>query len=267
MDTIAIEQIADQMMELHSFSYGSWIDAKKIARAGKYYHCFDALSLCEYDSNLSVKEKNLLSSILSNQFSEKYDRRHQQTRNEYESLFRFLVTMNSPYRDYKITKETRPDFILDGRIQIGLEVVEFITEPIGILYNISRQNFGLGKTPEEIRASAASKHGRKADWYRYSEINGRTTITTRKMSDLNRDRDDFALKILQKWEKYREIAPLYDKFMLLCDARNTIAVTDEYDTHSIISCLQELDSSINHFIISIMYDGNDNKIHVGSYDL
>lgn len=267
MDKSAIKQIANKMIDIHGFTYSSWAEAKMKVETGKYYCCFDALSLCEYDSNLSVQEKNLLSSILSSQISSKHDRRHQQTRNEYEALFHFLVTMNSPYREYEILKELRPDFVLNGETQVGLEVVEFTTEPLSILHKIANRNFGHGKTPDEIKCAAVSKHGTKADWYQYSQTDGHTVIAPKQLSDCNHDQDEFALKILQKWEKYRELAPKYDKFILLCDARNTIAVTDEFDTHSIISYLESLDRTIKHFMICIMYRRDDGSLCVGTYDL
>ena len=267
MDKAAINQIVDQMIKMHTFSYSFWSDAKKTVEIGNYSHCFDALSLCEYESNLSVSEKSLLRSVLSHQIAEKYNRQHQQTRREYEAIFYFLVSLNSPYKEYEISKTIRPDFVLHGKTKIGLEVVEFTTETQSILRNIASKNFGYGKTPGEIRTAAVSKHGSKADWYRYTETNGHSMIAPRKLSDCNLDRYEYASKILQKWKKYRTIAPSYDMFILLCDARGTIAVTDVFDTHSIMQCLESMDTSINHFTICIMYEGKDSYLHVGTYDL
>lgn len=96
-------------------------------------------------------------------------------RNEYGVLLQYVLACPE-YYEMNIIKEERPDFCLFGTNRIGIEITEFTTKTDGVLGTISRQNFGQGKTSEEIKLDAIKHHGRKATKYRYLDLMNCTGI-------------------------------------------------------------------------------------------
>lgn len=63
-----IKELALKMVELQSFSYSSFSEAKKTVKLDRIEHCFDALSLCEYSTTLNNQQKSELSHYLRDYF-------------------------------------------------------------------------------------------------------------------------------------------------------------------------------------------------------
>ena len=261
-----IIKLAAQMVAFQNFNYRSLPEAKKEIYFGDIKHCFDALSFCTYYSSLNHQQKSELSKILFDHCDKNMSNEERKCRKEYESLFHYLQMPNNPYRDYSISKETRPDFVLAGERAVGIEVVEFITEQQGIMNKIANKNFGRGKSAEEIYQAAKNKHGSKAERYTFSDSYGTATISLKGLEDANQSQLLFASKILSKWHKYKEITNCFERFIVLCDARYTIAVTDKTDCDDIMNYLEKLNSNISNFTICILYDGN-NGLCVAEYAL
>ena len=86
--TTEIVSLADTIIGLHSFEYQTLDDQKKIAKAGQFFYCFDAPSLCYYKHNLPPKEYRELGDLLSLKYN--YDNEHEKERKERASLFYYL---------------------------------------------------------------------------------------------------------------------------------------------------------------------------------
>ena len=108
------------MVAFQNFNYRSLPEAKKEIYFGDIKHCFDALSFCTYYSSLNHQQKSELSKILFDHCDKNMSNEERKCRKEYESLFHYLQMPNNPYRDYSISKETRPDFVLAGERAVGM---------------------------------------------------------------------------------------------------------------------------------------------------
>ena len=261
-----IKELALKMAKLQSFSYSSFSEAKKTVKLDRIEHCFDALSLCEYSTTLNNQQKSELSHYLRDYFYANTNNDYRKCMSEYGVLFSFLQTSPYQHKIFAVSKETKPDFILDGDIRVGIEVVEFITEQNGIMRKIANENFGRGKTAAEIYEAARYKHGSKADQFRYSDFCGSVAISPKKLADTTQHLVKFSSEVLKKWQKYKALVTDFDKFIILCDARLTIAVTDRSDCDELMSHLESLDPSISGISICFLYTG-DNGYTAAEYAL
>lgn len=261
-----IEKLAAQMFALQSFDYKSLSEAKIEICIGDIRHCFDAFSFCDYSSSLNSQQKSELGRLLSDYCDSNMSNDERKCRKEYETLFQYLRMPNNPYRDYLIFKETRPDFALKGEKSVGIEVVEFITEARGIMNKIANKNFGRGKSADEIHQAAKSKHGLKAEQFTFSEFYGTAAIGLKGFEDVKQCQLQYAKMIQRKWQKYKDMRNCFNKFVVLCDARYTIAVTEKTDADEIIGYLKCFEPNISNFTVSILYDG-DNGLRVAEYSL
>ena len=165
-----VDNLAEQIMKLHSFSYSSLLDAKKTVKVAGLEYCFDALSLCYYYHNLSETQFNYLGKKLTRYYESHCSNDEQKERLERACLFQYLFQESCNYKDYTILKKVRPDFILEGQKKIGIEVVTLTTPYNKIYGKIVGHNIGKGKNINQIKEDARQKHGGKADDYQYYSV-------------------------------------------------------------------------------------------------
>lgn len=259
-----IRKLALKMIALHNFPYVSLADAKKTVHFGRFEHCFDALSFCEYSSTLNRRQKSILGQYL-NEHLNKLESDRRKCRDEYEVLFHFLQLFSYPYREFRIMKEVRPDFVLEGSTKVGIEVLEFTTAQFAIMKNIANRNFGKGKTAEEIHRAAREKHGEKAEQFNFLDMGGVPAISPKGLTDVDQIMQKFSADVYTKWQKYKDMISDFDDFIVLCDARH-MPVTDKEDCDSIMELLELLDPNITGMAVCILYDGNSG-ISLSRYSL
>lgn len=152
--SIDIELLSDEILSQHSLCFSTFEDAKATISTQKIEYCFDRISFCVYSHNLRPEDFSLLGKALTTKCEKKLNRENQKARLEYGALFHMMV-LNGYCAGAKIVKETRPDFILENKHRkIGVEVTELTTPQDQVLYAISKQNFGKGKSIDEIKRDA-----------------------------------------------------------------------------------------------------------------
>lgn len=264
-----LTQLLEEVVSLHSFSYSTLAEAKKTVRVGDIEYCFDALSLCLYHSNLQPHLYSEFKRMLSHFYKRKDDREIQKERDERTTLFQYLTTGSCPYRDYRINKETRPDFVLEGKGQrIGIEVVELTTPYDQVLFSILKEHYGQGKTVSEIKAAAEQRHGRKAQNYDYRDIGGSVCIGSDLFSTREKQKH-FAYQLYEKFKKYQTEIPSFDKFIVLGDAVRglDISISDEYDVNNIFEWL-EVAPDLEHVSFVILWLNNyDTEISASQFEV
>lgn len=165
-----LDLIVDRIMENISFDYASFSEAVLtigVDDTPEIKLTFDRLSMRVYSHNLPDEDFSYVIKNLRRRYQEECSREDLKARVEYNVLLDFLL-LHQEYVEYKIAKETRPDFVLSGDRRIGIEVTEFTTEVDKVLVAIANRNFGQDKTANEIHESARLKHGSKADRYSYA---------------------------------------------------------------------------------------------------
>ena len=264
----ALKKLADAVMAEHSFEYQTLAEAKKLVCVDGLEYCFDALSLCGYHSNLSEDKLAEFKRMLWLYYEKNYDKEQKKQRKERDSLFRYLMTENCPYRNYKIEKHTHPDFILTGEQKIGVEVTELTTQKDQVLLRILERNCGQGKSAEEIKAAAIKKHGEKAEEYFYKEVFGSACVGVG-LDDLNCKKRELAGKLLHKAREYEKDKHLFDQFIVLGDAQSSfeIAITEEYDVEAIFELLKEKPEAKNTAFIILWEASIDGSRRVSRCDL
>lgn len=232
-----IEELAGQMVALHTFSYKTLAEAKKTIHIDNIELCFDALSLCVYHHTLNNREWHDLGAQLD-KFYESQTDENKKERFERAVLFHYLQKDNCPYSTYEILKAHRPDFVLTGEKRVGIEVMRLTTEHYEVLNKISAQNFGKGKTANQIRRDAIKTHGSKATQYHYERI-GRTVGIRSGLIDVDEVKRHFADQINGKRRKYANSIDDFDVFIILCDAQRRIEVSSDTDVTEIIQYAYE----------------------------
>lgn len=263
-----LEQLLKKMMELHSFQYTTLDEAKKTVRVGDAECCFDALSLCIIESNLSQEADSELKKMLGLYYTDNFSGEAQKERIERTSLLRYLTIDPCQIKDYSIAKAVRPDFVLTGNGQkVGIEVVELTTPGDQVLYAISKENYGRGKTVDEIKKSADKKHGAKAGNYEYWSTNGSTCISTRTFN-VTAKQKHYADQLYRKYQKYRTDISSFDHFIILGDTLRTgdITVSREGDVKAIFDYLRGHDDVIGVTFAVMWQQSNEPGFVVSQYD-
>ena len=264
-DKKALESLADQILEQHSFKYKTFSDARlsiSIKSQHSVNYTFDRLSLCVYSDNLDTESRNYLYRILSKRYCQ-YPREDQKMREEYAVLNQFM-RLYKRLSSYKIEKEVRPDFVLTGKETVGVEVVRLTTHQDGVLAAISRENFGLGKTAAEIKQSAIAKHGEKATHYSYWNL-GNATAIGRNNINISEEKVFYAQEIIRKFKLYEEKLREFDEFIVLCDAQRSVALLTEEDVDEVVSIAGQMDGRIDKLNICILYSDTSGQLKLKEY--
>lgn len=263
-----LEQLLKKMIALHSFQYTTLDEAKKTVRVGDAECCFDALSLCIIESNLSQEADSELKKMLGLYYTDNFSGEAQKERIERTSLFQYLITDLCHCKDYSIAKKVRPDFVLTGNGErVGIEVVELTTPGDQVLYAISKENYGRGKTVDEIKKAADKKHGAKAGDYKYWSTNGGTYISKR-VFNLTARKKHYADQLCRKYQKYKEDIPSFARFIILGDTLRTgdITISQEEDAKDIFNYLRERDDVKGVTFAVLWHENYGHGFVVSQYD-
>ena len=254
-----LEQLLSHVMELHSFKYSSLAEAKKTVQIDSIVYCFDALSLSVYSCNLKPRFIGEFKKKLLRYYEAHFNKEEQKERAERESLFYYLTYPTCEYTEYIIKKQTRPDFVLEGKNIIGIEVVGLTTQTDQVYYSILKENLGKGKSISEIEAAAKKKHGEKAKVYDYLEIDDSPSILST-TSNTGTIRSHFADLMLHKYQKYENDIPSFDRFIVLGDARRVgqIAVTNICDVEDIFESLRNY-SEMKNVTHTVLWEDNESN--------
>ena len=209
-----------------------------------------------YSHNLDWDSLVYLMDKLTQLFDSSHTRKEIQSRNEYSSLLSLYLSCPELFLNTNISKQIRPDFILYNSKRIGLEVTTLTTERDSVMGKIAKQNYGKGKSVEELRQSAFARHGDKAYIYRYSQIDNLSYIGSPVIS-LDEDKPTYINKIIQKFNSYKSIMGSFDEFILLC---NTELLFDEHDTEEIAKELRTAHPNITGFTLYILRYTNDKVV-------
>lgn len=264
----SVDQIADTMVNQHSFDYCSFTEARHCLVSDLGSIEFDRFTLCIYQTTLSPENYSQLISLLKKKMS-MFRKAAAQERSEYVVLLRYFEIMGIP-DTVNISKKEQPDFvcIIDG-VSVGIEITRMEQELTAIMDKIVVNNFGRGLTANEIKNSAKKKFGDKADLYCYTDLQTTTkgvcAIYPNGISDINKAKVDYAAIIDSKLDKYKVICQDYEKFIILCDGMQRIAITDEKDAGDIIALVQNpIPSRIQ---IDILYDNSNAERSIYHYTL
>jgi hypothetical protein len=251
-DTI-LDCVVDSIMSNLNFEYTNFQEAAltiTVNAVPEIRLSFDRLSMRIYSHNLEDDDLSYVIRNLRRRYQEERSREELKARAEYNVLLDFSL-LHQEYTAYKTAKETRPDFVLTGDSKIGIEVTEFTTEVDSVLAAIANRNFGQDKTANEIHESARLRHGSKADRYSYRMIAGSASIGA-PLTDVRASKCLYADEIIKKYNKYCGVFSDYDEFIVLCDARYSISVTELWDSEEVIEMAKDKCSSLCGFTVAIL---------------
>lgn len=249
-----IKELAREALLLHSFNYKSLDEAKKTVTVGDLFYSFDALSLCKYDHNLTPNEYQDLGKCFTNYYNTVSSEQNKE-RLERGILFQYLWGVGNPYRNYIIVKKHRPDFELIGDFRVGIEVTQLTTEIEKVVDRIAKDQFGQGKSAEEIRNNAIEKHGHKAENLTYDNF-GKTQAIGVPVFNITDHKDLFVEQIKKKFDKYYDEIANFDSFCILADGQRAVALTSQYDVNDVYERLKRREPRIGQVKVAILwFDG------------
>ena len=236
-----LDILIEAILAQQSFDYPNFEEAQKqfeIAGADGKYITVDRITLYIYDSNLERHDLSYVGARLDERYKVGCNCEDKKKRDEYYSLLRFLLKEQSLW-GYAIRKEERPDFVLtDGIKKIGIEVTEFTTKQDSILREIiGHASFGI-KTECELQEKARQEYRGAADEYIYRNAKGVLAVSRRvygMAAGINR----YANLVISKYRKYQSKFAEYDEFIILCDARNCLEVTERRDSERVIDLAKD----------------------------
>ena len=255
-----IEIIANRIVELQSFDYHSFPNAKHSLTIDNIDIVFDRITLFIYSHNLSRPSSSNLRNHIDRILDYIMTTEEKKLRREYLVLLDYLWK-SQLWEVANFKKARHPDFILqfcDSNDIIGLEVTEFKTKAIGELFNISNANFGKGKTIEQIKETASKRFKKSADKFIYSEIDGLAYVST-DLIDTVENQKHYAETISKKYEKYKDSLDQFDQFILVCDARLTSSLSCVSDAHQVLEFTRLTNPNIHNFNVHFLYSGKYTK--------
>lgn len=256
---VDIQTLAHSINELQSFEYESFGKAKYDLVYGDAKIVVDRITLYFYNHTLSPEVYSELSSKLQNEFEEAHTREELKERKEYLSLLKFFEAAKISH-DTKIKKQERPDFVISvGDKRVGVEVTSLSSKDDNQLKTIAKKNFGKGMSAEDLKNAAYENYKSASQRFCYWEINGSSCIG-RPMFNIEDDKREFASTIIKKYHKYNRDFEDFDCFIVLCDAMETITVTDEHDADEIINIAFSEEPQMHGFDIAIMYEDDNGRI-------
>jgi len=252
-----LEGIEDSNLEE---AYHSFPSAKHSLAINNLEIVFDRITLFLYSHNLSRDKSIDLRNHIDSIFNDTKSAEEKKLRREYLVLLDYLWK-SQLWCGAEFRKETRPDFILQiqgSNNTIGVEITEFKTKAIGELLSISSVNFGKGKTIGDIKETAIIRFKNSADKFIFSEIDGFACISTG-LIDTVENQKHYSETISKKYEKYKDFLDQFDKFVLVCDARLTSALSCVSDAKQVLEFVRLSNPAICNFNVHILYNGKDTK--------
>lgn len=258
--------LAEEIIKQQSFRYKTFDEAKTLIEMDNKTCEFDRLSLRIYSHNLSTEEYRVLCKQMRLKHDLAFSREDQKAISEYGILLDYLQ-LKSSYSGMEISKQIRPDFHLRGASSyIGIEVTELTTPEDSVLKSISKQNFGIGLTAKEIQENAIKKHGKKAKEYSYYDL-GNTTAIGSGVFDCFYKKSKYAAEIIKKYDLYRDMVNCFDRFIILCDAREPVSVTHKIDSDEIIQIVKSKIPDACGFNVAILRQNEMCRLVVDEYCL
>ena len=257
LTTSQITSLAKDALSHLSFKYKKLSDAIFTVKSAEYYYTFDATSMLPYETNLDKESLSQFYSQLRPYYKNmcyKHPRDYQEL-TERRVLFHYLIEGRSEYKDYQIRKTIRPDFTLTGLKKVGIEVVELTTPIEQNLFSITRSQFGESKSLDEIKAYAQEHHNTFAGQYTFYDLEGTTAIAAG-LFNVSEHQAHFASLLCHKYNKYKELLPEFDEFIILGNAADGsgIELSCESDVDCVLHGLQEKTPEINGVTIAIIWE-------------
>lgn len=264
--SIDTDCLSDAILSQQSFCFSSFEEAKATISMQAAECCYDRISLHIYSHNLSPEEFSLLEKALAAKCEERLEKEDQKSRKEYGVLLHMML-LDECYERARIIKKTRPDFVLENeRGKNGVEVTEFTIPEDKVLYVISKNNFGQGKSIDEIKRDAVEKHGQKAVEYRYFAEDG-INVVSRPMFDTIAQQAQYADEILKKYTSYKASFLEYDRFIILCDGRYAACLSSKSDSENIFSLAKEKNATMCGFTLNILRQDDYGNCVLDSFDV
>ncbi len=139
--------------------------------------------------------------------------------------------------------------------RIGVEVTEFILPLDKIAYSIMDDIDRNNCSKEELKEITHKKHGKKAEKYEIYDITGKLSVMA-PLRDINKSRDSFANKLIEKYHKYKDVIENFDAFIILCDGRNdVIEISEEIELKELVKITAEA-NAIKGIKVSFLYKKN-----------
>ena len=264
-----LDMLIEAILAQQSFDYPNFKKAQKqFEIAGTKGKCItiDRITLYIYESNLERHDLDYVRARLYEKYTVGCTREDKQKWDEYYSLLRFLLE-NQNLWDYAIRKEERPDFVLtDGSKKIAIEATEFTTKQDSILREIiGHASFGI-KTECELQKTARQKYRGAADEYIYRNRNGCLSVS-RSTYGMATGINHYATIVVNKYKKYQAEFYEYDEFIVLCDARNCLEVTERRDSERVIGQTKLKENSSGGCMVCIMRVDENSRICVDTFHL
>lgn len=259
------------MLSQQSLCFSSFEEAKATISTQAVECRYDRISLHVYSHNLSPEEFSLLEKAIAIKCEERLKEKRlkkedQKSRKEYGVLLHMML-LDECYERAKIIKKTQPDFVLENeRGKIGVEVTEFTTQEDKVLYAISKDNFGQGKSIDAIKRDSVEKHGQKANAYRYTAEDG-INIVIRPMFDTIAQQAQYADEILKKHTSYKASFSEYDRFIILCDGRYAACLSSKSDSENVLSLAKEKNADMCGFTLKILRQDDCGNYVLDSFDV
>ena len=117
----------------------------------------------------------------------------------------------------------------------------------------------------EIEANA-KRHGAKANEYQYYDLNGSAAIASG-MYDTSVKHMKYADIITQKFIKYKQDFPLYDEFVVLCNAQQSMCMSSERDSDAVVAFAKNKVPELTAFTLHILRLDDSGRCVVDSFIL
>lgn len=144
--------------------------------------------------------------------------------------FRALAFFLFLYPYFRFMKFDGPDFILqDGARRIGLEITSAVSVTDAIINKITRDNFGRGKSFEEVAKDTSEKHPRfKKESYLFDQNGVSALLSSVETSNCEYFRNMLLQAALIKNKKAKKYTPFHELWIII-DTVDHVCFTGEYD--------------------------------------
>ena len=255
-----IERLARDIVAQQSFSFSSFAEAKCTIKQDAYYCTFDRLSLQTYTHNMPRESFSKVSQLVHKMFSTSRHIEDNKKLAEYCTLFSYAQLINNA-EHFVLKKEEHPDFVLCAPKKIGIEITVFTRELHSVLARIANEALGQGKNVVEVKQHALSRHKGKANNYAYYDLDGSPAVGV-PLYNIKDDFAAFAKIIIKKYHLYKDQFSNYDEFILLCDARARVSVSNETDIQDIVALAQQQQPDMKGYSLHILWQDSSAKSHI-----
>ncbi len=266
-DQKIISSIVDIVLASHSMNPSTVSNMiSKVEKCGLFI-VYNRFSFTVYKHNLNIDQFNLFMNQLSNLANKHMDKETLKARLEYAALISYINNASHSYikgdlLNAIIIKTVRPDFeIVSNDNRYGIEVVRLTTEYDQIGFRISDVISGTQNVKDAKKASI-NKFGAKANNYEYVTINSEPKLMTKlTTTPYKNKRQEFAKKVFDKYEKYKNQIDDYKGFMILCDASDEYALTHLDDVKELLDFIKKHYYE-KEFCVSILFINEKNHFEI-----